>query len=479
MRLTVFPLIILTLLSVVFGQETSTKQATVAILDFDARGITEQEVQTLSERLRTEIGNTGAIRLIERKALEKILAEQGLQQSGCTSDECVAEVGQLLGAQNMISGSIGLMGETYTIDAKLFSVETGEIERTKSVTYEGNIEGLLTEMEILAWEIVGLSAPAKLRLKRAGEEDRPTVAVLDFEGRGITSMEAKTLTDRFSTELSNTEKVLMVERNTMKDVLSAQGFESGGCTSNECAAEVGALLGVQFMINGAIGKIGNTYTIDAKMFSVATGAAESMKNISYQGEVDGLITEIEMLAWSILGLDVPDYLLEKKQLGTTAFLKKQASAVVRTQGGAIFRSLLYPGLGHFYSDKSFWGYGWAGLETAALTFLFMQYNHYQTSVSDFNQYTDQYNAATQPSLISEYRSKAEKSHDEIVAANDMMKSMIAVAATVWVGNTIHTFLIWAGKNDKNTNKKKKDKNLSLGFNPTNRQLQLNWSLNNE
>ena len=114
-------------------------------------------------------------------------------------------------------------------------------------------------MEILAWEIVGLDAPARLKLKRAGDEDRPTVAVLDFEGRGITMMEAKTLTDRFSTELSNTERVIMVERNTMNDVLEAQGFESGGCTSNECAAEVGALLGVQFMINGAIGKIGNTY----------------------------------------------------------------------------------------------------------------------------------------------------------------------------------------------------------------------------
>ena len=36
---------------------------------------------------------------------------------------------------------------------------------------------------------------------------------------------------------------------------------------------------------GAIGKLGNAYTIDAKMFSVATGAAESMKSITYSGAV--------------------------------------------------------------------------------------------------------------------------------------------------------------------------------------------------
>ena len=83
---------------------------TVAILDFEGQGVTAGEVQTLTERMRTEIGNTNAVRLIERKAVEKILEEQGLQQSGCTTDECAAEVGQLLGVQFMISGSIGKMG---------------------------------------------------------------------------------------------------------------------------------------------------------------------------------------------------------------------------------------------------------------------------------------------------------------------------------------------------------------------------------
>ena len=93
---------------------------TVAILDFEGQGVDAAEVQTLTERMRTEIGNTNAVRLIERKAVEKIMAEQGLQQSGCTTDECAAEVGQLLGVQFMISGSIGKMGKSFTIDAKCF-----------------------------------------------------------------------------------------------------------------------------------------------------------------------------------------------------------------------------------------------------------------------------------------------------------------------------------------------------------------------
>ena len=41
---------------------------TVAILDFEGQGVDASEVQTLTERMRTEIGNTKAVRLIERKA---------------------------------------------------------------------------------------------------------------------------------------------------------------------------------------------------------------------------------------------------------------------------------------------------------------------------------------------------------------------------------------------------------------------------
>ena len=214
----------------VIAQDT---RPTVAILDFEGQDISLQEVQTLTERMRSEIGATNAVRLIERKAIENIMAEQGLAQSGCVTDECAAEVGQLLGVQFMVNGSIGKLGDKYTIDVKMFSVETGATERTVSATHEGDVSGLLIEMQILAWEIVGLQAPQRLRLQRSGETDKPTVAVLDFEGRGISLLEAQTLTDRFTTAMNKTGKVQMVGRGVMSEVLEEQGLESGDCTSEE------------------------------------------------------------------------------------------------------------------------------------------------------------------------------------------------------------------------------------------------------
>ena len=438
------PVFILLLASLLFGQFTTEPGAgkpTVAILDFEARGVSVQEAQTLSERMRTEIGNTNAVRLIERKAVDKIMAEQGFQQSGCTTDECASEVGQLLGVQYMISGAIGIMGKTYTIDAKMFSVETGETIQTKSVSHKGDISGLLIEMEILAWEIVGLEAPTRLKLKRTGEEAKTTVAVLDFEGRGISVLEAQTLTDRFNSSMNSTKKVLMVERGTMMDVLTEQGFEADKCTSQECAAEVGAMLGVEFMISGAIGKLGDTYTIDVKMFSVATGAAENMKSVTYQGKVDGLITEIEILGWTLLGLDVPKNLLEKKRLGTTAYLAQEAKAAAKTQMGALVRSLLFPGLGQFYSDQKMWGYGWIAAELALGGIIYMQYSAYKTAHDDYVNYQDLYTSETSTALIAEYKVQKQISHADMVSANDAMKSMAGIAAAVWIANAVHAYMV--------------------------------------
>ena len=93
----------------------------------------------------------------------------------------------------------------------------------------------------------------------------------------------------------------LVDRTMVEEILTEQGFQQTGCTTDECAVEVGAMLGVEFMINGAIEKLGDTYTINVKIFNVQTGTAERTKSVTYTGPVDGMITEIEILAWLMMG----------------------------------------------------------------------------------------------------------------------------------------------------------------------------------
>jgi len=169
-------------------------------------------------------------------------------------------------------------------------------------------------------------------------EGKQTVAILEFEGRGISQLEAKTLTDRLMSEMVNTDAVIMVERNQMDEILNEQGFQQSGCTSSECAAEVGALLGVQNMVSGSFGKLGNSYTIDAKMFSVETGATIRTVSKTYKGPVDNLLTVIEVVGWEIVGLKAPQ---DKLDILAAADPALAAGAKKSGGGGKTLRRLMW------------------------------------------------------------------------------------------------------------------------------------------
>ena len=165
--------------------------------------------------------------------------------------------------------------------------------------------------------LLGLSVAMALALPgRALAQDRKeSIAVLDLEGRGISAMEAASLTDRLRSELVKTGAVTVVERGQMQTILAEQDFQMAGCTSDECAVEIGQMLGVTMMYSGSIGKIGSTYTVDVRGVSVETGQIINTMSRDYRGEIDGLISEIEHLAWELVGMVHPDELLEQLRDG--------------------------------------------------------------------------------------------------------------------------------------------------------------------
>ena len=169
-------------------------------------------------------------------------------------------------------------------------------------------------------------------------QDKESVAVMDMEGRGISAIEAATLTDRMRSELVRTGVVTVVERGAMQAILAEQDFQLSGCTSDECAVEVGQLLGVSIMIAGSVGKIGSTFTLDLRTIDIETGAISNTMTRDYRGEIDGLITEIEHIAWELVGLVHPDEILaqlrdepsgiELGQVGRTGQAQGQLPQVV-------------------------------------------------------------------------------------------------------------------------------------------------------
>ncbi|MFC1483898.1 CsgG/HfaB family protein [Candidatus Neomarinimicrobiota bacterium] len=145
---------------------------------------------------------------------------------------------------------------------------------------------------------------------QASSQSKESYAVMDLEGRGISALEAATLTDRMRSEMVKTGAVTVVERGQMQSILAEQDFQMTGCTSDECAVEIGQMLGITKMIAGSIGKIGSTFTVDLRTINIGTGAIENTMTRDYKGEIDGLITTIERISWELVGLVHPDELLQ-------------------------------------------------------------------------------------------------------------------------------------------------------------------------
>ena len=108
---------------------------TIAVLDLVANGISESEARSLSEFLRGQItraatsdefrNRSGFVyKVLERSQMDKILDEFDYQSTGCTDEECAVELGKMLNAERIVIGSVGLVGQTYTISVRIVDIET-------------------------------------------------------------------------------------------------------------------------------------------------------------------------------------------------------------------------------------------------------------------------------------------------------------------------------------------------------------------
>ncbi len=117
----------------------------VAVMNFDALGMAPAEAAALTERFRSELFLTKAYTVLERDRMEEILTEQGFQQTGCTSNECMVAIGQLLNVRQIFAGSVSQFGNLYTVMIRLVDIESGKIVDSYDLDFSSGKEKMMTE----------------------------------------------------------------------------------------------------------------------------------------------------------------------------------------------------------------------------------------------------------------------------------------------------------------------------------------------
>lgn len=138
------------------------------------------------------------------------------------------------------------------------------------------------------------------------------VAVLNIEtSEGIPENYSSVLSDRLRQELLATGKFAVMERSKMTEILDEIGFQMIGCTSNECLIEAGQILGVNQMVAGSAGRMGQIYTVSVRLIDVATSQIIKMVSVDRKCNIEELLTIVmEQSAKKLAGMDIEEMYLD-------------------------------------------------------------------------------------------------------------------------------------------------------------------------
>ncbi|MBN1291821.1 MAG: hypothetical protein JXB48_08270 [Candidatus Latescibacteria bacterium] len=131
---------------------------TLAVLDLEPNQVSLGEAKGLSDKLRSEMSqliSRGAnlkakYDLLERTQIDKILDQFEIQNIGCVSDSCAVEFGKMLQTDRILVGSVSLIGETYSVIARIVDVASSKTVASADRQLRGSIDdvmvGLLGEV---------------------------------------------------------------------------------------------------------------------------------------------------------------------------------------------------------------------------------------------------------------------------------------------------------------------------------------------
>lgn len=163
----------------------------VAILPFSAATVVlGEDTQALSAVLTgmiaTELSERSALTVVERGEVDALIESRQLALSGRLGPEVEVQLGQLLGAQYVVTGSVVFEREQARLDIRLVDVETGEA--TNAFKEKVGRDNFLDAVETLA---ARFTENLKVAPRAVAVADAPPAAKLafsrglDYERRGM------------------------------------------------------------------------------------------------------------------------------------------------------------------------------------------------------------------------------------------------------------------------------------------------------
>lgn len=125
------------------------------------------------------------------------------------------------------------------------------------------------------------------------QDRKPLVAISPLQAKKVDPEEVDLISEALAGELQNTGAFRVMERGQMDRILKEQGVQASGmCDGNECAVEVGKILGIDKIVVGSVGRIGTLFIINTRLVDVQTGEILASVRRTKDGELKDVLTSL-------------------------------------------------------------------------------------------------------------------------------------------------------------------------------------------
>ena len=217
------------------------------------------------------------------------------------SQRCLSKLRDAVQAEKLVTGTVGRMGTSWIATLKLTDTQSRAIVAAESAQGD-DVATLAAEVEKAADRLFGAPAEGSRFALTLGP-DGTKAAVLDLAALGVEPGLAKNLSELLALELKRFEGLSVISRDEIAAMLRLESDKQIlQCTSDtSCLVQIGGALGVDYLVAGSVGKLGETYVITLKLMDVNDATVVNRASQSLQGEERELAVALRFATWELLG----------------------------------------------------------------------------------------------------------------------------------------------------------------------------------
>ena len=121
------------------------------------------------------------------------------------------------------------------------------------------------------------------------QDDKLAISILDFTGEDVSDKLLRACYQKLETSLIESNRFTVIAKNQREQILKEMKFQSSGVCDEECAVEIGQLVGAEYLMIGEIIGFVDLYQINIKIVNIEKGDVVEKVTEEIEGKLPQLL----------------------------------------------------------------------------------------------------------------------------------------------------------------------------------------------